>query len=289
MTRHFLDITDYTSASLGNILSMAKSLKTSTSDCLKGKSVGMIFEKPSNRTRLSFDVGVAQLGGHSIMIRDDEVQLGRREPVSHVARVLSRYVDMIVYRTTDHKKLVELAAHSSVPVINGLSDVSHPCQAMADIMTMMDHHTDASKIKLAYVGDGNNVCLSLMQLCDAMGISMTVVCPDAYLPTDCPSSIKLTTSLSEGLRGATVIYTDVWVSMGDEAYTDDRLVAFKSYQVNEDAIKMAADDCIFMHCLPANLDQEVTESVIESVQSRVFDQAENRLHAQKGIMAWLIA
>ena len=286
--KHFIDIKDIDGDDIHAILKLAQDIRSNGSNCLNQASVGLIFEKPSNRTRISFEVGVSKMGGQPVYIKGDEIQMGVREPVSHVSRVLSRYVDMVMYRTTDHAKLVELSEFSSVPVINGLSDVSHPCQAVADALTIQDQFGSFDDVFLTYIGDGNNVCQSLMEISEKCGFQMAVVCPSNYAPKNAPNSVIITDSLDDVIGKTNVIYTDVWVSMGDEAESEQRLSDFSSYQVNMDVLGKAQSNCIFLHCLPANIGQEVTNDVFESDQSKVFDQAENRLHAQNGVMAWLV-
>ncbi len=286
--KHFIDIKDIDGNDIHAILKLAQDIRSNGSNCLNQASVGLIFEKPSNRTRISFEVGVSKMGGQPVYIKGDEIQMGVREPVSHVSRVLSRYVDMVMYRTTDHAKLVELSEFSSVPVINGLSDVSHPCQAVADALTIQDQFGSFDDVFLTYIGDGNNVCQSLMEISEKCGFQMAVVCPSNYAPKNAPNSVIITDSLDDVIGKTNVIYTDVWVSMGDEAESEQRLSDFSSYQVNMDVLGSAQSNCIFLHCLPANIGQEVTNDVFESDQSKVFDQAENRLHAQNGVMAWLV-
>jgi ornithine carbamoyltransferase len=284
--RHFLDISDITSADIQHILELSTSKPTC--DALKGKSVALIFEKPSNRTRLSFQVGVQRLGGHSVYIKGDDIQMGTREPISHVSRVLSRYFDLIVYRTTDHNKLIEFSTHATVPVINGLSNWSHPCQAVADALTIQNHFGDFKNVFLTYIGDGNNVCQSLMEISRRCGFNMAVACPSAYRPTKIPDGVQVTDTTLDVIFKTNVVYTDVWVSMGDEAQSQERMAAFQPFQVSEDVMVQAKSDCIFLHCLPANIGQEVTHGVFESNASKVFDQAENRMHAQNGIMQWVL-
>ena len=286
--KHFIDISELSAQDVSDILSLSKQITANGSNCLANKSVGLIFEKPSNRTRLSFEVGVHQLGGQPLYIKGDEIQMGTREPVSHVSRVMSRYVDMLMYRTTDHTKLLELAEFSSVPVINGLSNVSHPCQAMADVLTIQNEFGSFDDVFLTYIGDGNNVCQSLMEIAEKCNFKMAVVCPSKYAPMNAPDSVIITDSLDDVIGKTNVIYTDVWVSMGDEAEASERLADFSDYQVNMDVLNKAQSNCIFLHCLPANIGQEVTNDVFESEQSKVFDQAENRLHAQNGVMGWLM-
>ena len=285
---HFLNISDISSEAIETILQRAVELQIGYPQVLAGTSIGMIFEKPSNRTRLSLEVGIHKLGGNAVYIKGDEIQLGMREPVSHVSRVMSRYFDAIVYRTKNHQALLEFAQHSAIPVINGLSDVSHPCQAVADALTIKQHFGSFDDVFLTYVGDGNNVCKSLMEIAKKCGFHMAVVCPKAYQPSQVPDGIIVTDQLSDVISKTNVIYTDVWVSMGDEAEAQAREKAFAPYQVNVDMMAQAKDNAIFLHCLPANIGQEVTNDVFESDQSKVFDQAENRMHAQNAILEWLM-
>ena len=287
---HFLDISDLSADDIHDILDRAHAFSTGTHSIksLSGRSVGLIFEKPSNRTRLSFEVGVQRLGGHAVYIKGEDIQIGDREPISHVSRVMSRYFDLIMYRTTDHDRLVEFSRHASVPVINGLSSRSHPCQAVADALTIRQQFGGFDDVFLTYIGDGNNVCQSLMEISITCGFQMAVVCPSGYQPSHVPDGVVVTEDISTVISKTTVIYTDVWVSMGDEHESTERLAAFSPFQVSEDLISKARPECMFLHCLPANLGQEVTEDVFESSQSKVFDQAENRMHAQNGIMDWLM-
>lgn len=285
---HFLNISDTSALDIHRILERAIVLKTNSSKVLAGKSIGMIFEKPSNRTRLSLEVGIHKLGGNPIYIKGDEIQIGLREPVSHVSRVMSRYFDAIVYRTKNHQLLLEFAKHSTVPVINGLSDISHPCQAVADALTIKQHFGSFDDVFLTYVGDGNNVCKSLMEISKKCGFKMAVVCPSAYQPSQVLEGIIVTDKVSDVISQTNVIYTDVWVSMGDESESHAREAAFSLYQVDLDMISQAKRNAIFLHCLPANIGQEVTNEVFESEQSKVFDQAENRMHAQNAILEWLM-
>lgn len=285
---HFLNISDIQAADIQWILQRATVLQSDQPQVLAGKSIGMIFEKPSNRTRLSLEVGIHKLGGNAVYIKGDEIQLGMREPVSHVSRVMSRYFDAIVYRTKRHDALLDFAKYSSVPVINGLSDVSHPCQAVADALTIKQHFGAFNDVFLTYVGDGNNVCKSLMEIAKKCGFKMAVVCPRMYQPSQVPDGIMVTDQVSDVISQTNVIYTDVWVSMGDEAEVAAREKAFAPYQVNADMMAQAKNNAIFLHCLPANIGQEVTNDVFESDQSKVFEQAENRMHAQNAILEWLM-
>ena len=296
--RHFLDIRDFDVATLQGMLDQAAQLKQaakSTVDMplpLAGKSVALIFEKPSTRTRVSFEVGVTQLGGTPLVLLANDMQLGRGESVGDTAKVLSRYVDAIMIRCFSHEMLLDLAAQASVPVINGLTERSHPCQLMADLQTMIERHGPLAGQSVTWLGDGNNVLVSWIEAAAVFGFELRIACPEAYSP---PAEllawarakggdIILYEDPMEAARDSQTIVTDVWISMGDEEGTRD--VDFAPYQVNADLMKVAAGDAIFMHCLPAIRDKEVTGEVIDGSQSVVFDEAENRLHAQKAIMAW---
>lgn len=303
MKRDFINLAEYSSRDLLLLLDLAERLKKNKgkiSGQLRGKTLGLIFQKPSNRTRVSFEVGIHQLGGHGVYLGPDEINLGKREATSDVAQTLSRYVDGIVARTHSHQDIVDLARYSTVPVINGLSDLFHPCQAMADILTIRENFGTLKGLKLAYIGDGNNVCHSLLLACAKFGIDMTVAAPKGYFPSEeifksaqgiahhAKSRVTLTNNPEETVKGAHVIYTDTWVSMGQEAEAKARLKIFKNYQINARLAAGADTNFIFMHCLPAHRGQEVTDDVIDGPHSVIFDQAENRLHAQKAILLFLL-
>lgn len=292
-------------SNLEMVLELAKNLKNPEvknqyQTKLSNKSMAMIFEKSSTRTRVSFEVAMTQLGGHSLFLSPNDLQLARGETVADTARVLSRYVDLIMYRAFKHSTMIELATHATVPVINALDNLEHPCQIVADLLTILEHKKSLQGINLAYVGDGNNVCNSLLLGAALVGMNIQVGCPDNFLPdgtilekakeiakeNNC--EIKLTTDPFEAVQDCDVIYTDVWISMGDEAEAAMREKIFKPYQVNRELISKAKKDCIIMHCLPAHRGQEITDEVIESNQSVVFDEAENRLHAQKAIILYLL-
>ncbi|MFP4051976.1 MAG: ornithine carbamoyltransferase [Thermoplasmata archaeon] len=266
---------------------------------LEGKSLGMIFEKPSTRTRISFEVGTTQLGGHALYLSPKDLQLGRGETIADTAKVLSRYVDGIMYRAFEHDMMVELAENSTVPVISGLDDVEHPCQIVADLLTIKEKKGDLDQ-KLVYVGDGNNVCHSLLLGSALVGMDMTACVPEGYDPDqeivekakelgkENGADIDIKRKPSEEVKDADVIYTDVWVSMGDEEEKEKRMNDFEGYQINTELLIKANDDVIVMHCLPAHRGVEITSEVMDGPHSVVFDQAENRLHAQKAIMAELM-
>jgi len=267
---------------------------------LKGKTLAMIFEKPSTRTRVSFEVGMWQLGGYALYLSASDLQLGRGESMADTAQVLSRYVDGIMARVFAHQTILDLVKYSSVPVINGLSDFTHPCQGLADIFTIYEKKSRLSGLKLGYVGDGNNVAHSLLYGCSKVGMNITLGCPKGYKPNTkviCEakkeakrngSDVKVTNDPKEAVRGADIVYTDVWASMGKEKEHAARIRIFKPYQVNGQLIKGAKEDYIFMHCLPAHRGEEVTDEVADSKNSVIFDQAENRLHTQKALMALIM-
>jgi len=286
--KHFLDIADYDAETIKEILALAIEIKKNPIQTqLKDKTLGLIFQKPSTRTRVSFEVGMQQLGGKVISLQPAEVGLGKREAVKDVARVMSRYVDIVMIRTFEHKNLTEFAEFGSIPVVNGLSDHSHPCQAMADAMTIIEHFDRWDDITVTYLGDGNNVCLSLIEVCNKLGWTINVGCPEGFEPeTDLPHNVIR--DAKEAVKNSDVIYTDVWTSMGQEEETKKRLALFAPYQVNDEIMAVAKPTTAFMHCLPAHRDEEVTDSVVESKNSIVFDQAENRLHAQKGVLSYLM-
>lgn len=294
MLKHFLALEDFSKDDIMGLLKEAVDLKQALRDrksvsVLSGKVLGMLFEKPSTRTRISFEVGMLQLGGHAIYLKGDEVGLGDRESVQDVARVLSRYVDGVMFRSKSHADIEQFSEFSTVPVINGLSDYNHPCQALADMLTILEYKGRLEGIKLCYMGDGNNVCQSLMAAAEILDLEMTVVCPEGYFPSVVRSSnVRLTPDPVEGIQGADVVYTDVWTSMGQEAERIKRLQDFASYSITESLFSIADSKAIFMHCLPAHRGEEVTNGVIESEQSVVFDQAENRLHAQKAVLVSLL-
>jgi ornithine carbamoyltransferase len=267
---------------------------------LKGKTLAMIFEKPSTRTRVSFEVGMWQLGGYALYLSATDLQLGRGETISDTAQVLSRYVNGIMARVFSHQTILDLVSYSRVPVINGLSDFSHPCQGLADLFTIYEKKGRLSGLKLAYVGDGNNVAHSLIFGCSKVGMDITLACPKGYEPNPevvlkakeeakrngC--EIRLTKDPKEAVKGADIVYTDVWASMGQEKEREERIRIFKPYQVNRELVKHAKKDYLFMHCLPAHRGEEVTDEVADSRNSFIFDQAENRLHTQKAVMALIM-
>jgi ornithine carbamoyltransferase len=267
---------------------------------LKGKTLGMIFEKPSTRTRVSFEVGMFQLGGHALYLGINDLQLGRGETIADTAQVLSRYVGGIMARVFAHQTILDLIKYSRVPVINGLSDFSHPCQVLADLFTIYEKRGRLSGLELAYVGDGNNVAHSLLYGCSKVGIDITLGCPKGYEPNPevvsqaekeaerAGTEVKVTNDPKAAVKGADIVYTDVWASMGKEKEHKERLNIFRPFQVNAQLVKEAKEDYLFMHCLPAHRGEEVTDEVADSKNSVIFDQAENRLHTQKAIMALIM-
>ncbi|NMC76539.1 MAG: ornithine carbamoyltransferase [Candidatus Methanofastidiosa archaeon] len=298
--KHLASLHDLTKEEIWQILKTAETLKIKQKtgekhELLYGKTLAMIFQKPSTRTRVSFEVGMKQLGGHALYLSATDLQLGRGETVGDTGAVLSRYCDGIMARVFSHDNIIELCKHSTVPVINGLSDLLHPCQCLADLETILEKKQEFKGLKLAFVGDGNNVCHSLMFGSAKVGMEMTVVCPKGYEPDKQIEKLALEDGLKleitndpKGVNGADVIYTDVWASMGKDKEHDDRVKVFKPYQVNEKLVSQAQDDCIVMHCLPAHRGEEITDEVVDGPHSVVLDQAENRNHAQKAVMALLM-
>jgi ornithine carbamoyltransferase len=296
--RDFLDIADLNAQELRRVLDLAHSIKAGrwAQRPLQGRHVAMLFQKPSHRTRVSFEVGIARLGGTATTLSEQDVQLGVRETVGDAARVLDRYVDGVVARLRTHADLLELASASAKPVINGLTDRSHPCQVLADLLTLEEVRGGLAGQHVVYVGDGNNVATSLIEASALAGFRLTVICPPGYQPDSDvlyrarsigagPLQVDLTSNLAD-LGTATAIYTDVWASMGHESERDERRRVFAPYQVNQ-SVMDAAPDAVFLHCLPAHRGEEVTDEVIDGPRSVVFDQAENRLYAQMAIMAEL--
>ena len=296
--RDFLDIADLTAGELRQVLDLAHAIKAGrwSQRPLRGRHVAMLFQKPSHRTRVSFEVGIARLGGTATTLSEQDVQLGVRETVSDAARVLDRYVDGVVARLRSHADLLELAAASAKPVINGLTDRSHPCQVLADLLTLEEKGGELAGQHVVYVGDGNNIAASLIEASALAGFRLTVVSPAGYRPeadvlerarsiTKEPLQVELTSRLA-GIDDATAIYTDVWASMGQESERDERRRTFAPYQVNR-AMMDASPKAVFLHCLPAHRGEEVTDEVIDGPRSVVFDQAENRLYAQMAIMSEL--
>lgn len=299
--RHFLDIRDFDTVTLQAMLDDAAAMKAAlkggveTAKPLSGKSVAMIFEKPSTRTRVSFEVGISQLGGTPLMLSAQDLQIGRGESIEDTARVLSRYVDAITIRCFSHDTLLTLAEHATVPVINALTARSHPCQIMADLQTMIERHGALEGQVVTWIGDGNNVAASWIEAAARFGFQLRIACPEGYAP---PAELLawaraegadlvLYDSAMEAAAGSQTLVTDVWISMGDEEGT--RREDFGSFQVNQELLEAATGDAIVLHCLPAWRGMEITAEVIDGPQSAVFDEAENRLHAQKAVLAWCMA
>jgi ornithine carbamoyltransferase len=303
--KHLLCLQDYTPDEILGILSKALQIKKEwksdqASNLLQNKTLAMIFSKNSTRTRVSFEVGMLQLGGKAIVLNQADIHLGGSESVADTARVLSRFVDGIMIRTFKQSDVADLAQYGSIPVINGLTDDFHPCQALADILTVYEHKNQIKGLKLAFVGDGNNVANSLMIICSKLGIDFAIGCPQGYEPRKdvldwarenakaAGSTVLVTNDPAEAVKGSDAVYTDIWASMGQEAETAKRMEAFKGYQVNMALFSQAKPDALFLHCLPAHRNHEVTDEVIDSPNSVVFDEAENRLHAQKAVLAMLL-
>jgi ornithine carbamoyltransferase len=304
VTRHFLVDDELTAAEQAAILDIADEMKKDRCAArpLAGpRSVAVVFEKPSTRTRLSFEVGIAELGGHPVILDARSTQLGRGETIEDTARVLSRYVDAIVIRTFGQDRIEALAAASSVPVVNALTDFAHPCQALADLQTIREHKGRLAGLTLAYLGDGNNMAHSLLLAGAIAGMHVRVAAPPGFEPQEAVvarasaiaaasgGSVEVTTDATAAATGADVLYTDVWASMGQEAEADNRLEPFRPYAIDQPKVDVAAPDVVVMHCLPAHRGEEIAAEVIDGSHSIVFDQAENRLHAQKALLAFLMA
>ena len=301
MKRDFLTLRDLSPEEVASLLKRAIELKSGkdAARCpLIGKSVGLLFEKASTRTRVSLEVGIYQLGGQAIYMNPKEIQIGRGETVHDTAKVLSRYLDAVVIRTFGHNNLVEFASYSSIPVINGLSNMHHPCQALADMMTIVEKKGKLEGIRLAYVGDGNNVANSLIEAASLMGIKLALACPRGCEPdpdvlrkamASARDKISILKNPGEAMSGADVVYTDVWVSMGQEKDAAKKKRKFKNYQLNNKLLSYAKKDAIVLHCMPAHRGEEITDNVIDGTRSAVFDQAENRLHSQKALLEFLLA
>ena len=304
--KDFLTVTDINSEQLYQLLELAKEIKQKHAAGvdyapLKGKTLAMIFEKSSTRTRVSFEVGMLQLGGHALFLTDRDLQIGRGETISDTAQVLSEYVNGIMIRTFEHEKVEELAAKGSIPVINGLTDSVHPCQALADLLTIQEVKGELKGLKLAYVGDGNNVAHSLMHACALAGMDISVATPAGYEPCDqvvaetlqiasvTGSKVEIVHDPQVAVKDADVVYNDVWTSMGQENENAKRLQDFAGFQVNAELVAAAKPDYIFMHCLPAHREEEVSAEVIDGPNSVIFHQAGNRLHAQKAILVDLLS
>jgi ornithine carbamoyltransferase len=298
--RHLLSLHDLSPSEIGFLIKLAQSVKASAAHhkhTLEDVTLAMVFEKPSLRTRVTFEVAIGQLGGRSLYLSSSEVGLGKRESVKDVARNLSRWVDAVVLRVYLHQTLLELAEHASIPVINGLSDFEYPCQALGDYLTLLEHKGTLAGLTLAWVGDGNNVAHSLMYGAARLGVRMRLATPPGYEPDRSAvaevkregGEISLTHNPAEAVAGADVVYTDVWTSMGQEDEAATRQEVFRSYQVNSQLMRVAGPQALFMHCQPAHRGEEVTDDVIDSPRSIVYDQAENRLHIQKAILLALLS
>jgi len=299
--KHFLSIRELDGAAVAHLFRLTADVKArqkarDRSTPLAGRTMAMIFEKPSLRTRVTFEVGMAHLGGSAVYLAAQEIGMGKRETVPDIARNLSRWVDVIVARVFSHATVEELARHASVPVINGLSDFEHPCQALADFFTLWERGSDLRKTRLAWIGDGNNVCTSVLYLAALTGVTAVVASPPGFEPAPAVletcralgGTVDLTVEAKDAVEGADVIYTDVWISMGQEAEREQRLEAFQRYQLNDRLMGFAQPSALVMHCLPAHRGEEITDGVLDGPRSAVLDQAENRLHAQKAVILQLL-
>jgi ornithine carbamoyltransferase len=296
--RDYTRVADFSAAELQLVLELAERMKAAPREeqlVLPGRSLGMIFQKPSTRTRVSFEVGVAQLGGYALYLRADELQLGRGETIRDTATVLSRYLDGILIRTFAQSDVEELAEHAAIPVINGLTDETHPCQALADMLTIKERLGRLEGVRVVYLGDGNNVCSSLMVAAARLGSSFVAATPPGYEPDEravatarASAEVEIVNDPVAAVRGADVLYTDVWTSMGQEDERERRLRDLAGFGITQELLAQAGNGAIVLHCLPAHYGEEITEEVLYGPQSAVWDQAENRLHAQKALMALLI-
>lgn len=301
MNKDFLHISDWSSDEIWALLHLAKELKAKFRNKesyrpFENRSMAMVFAKPSARTRISFETGFTWMGGHSIYLGPNDIGIGKREAVKDIARVLCRYNDMIMARLFEHQHLLELAEYSTSPVVNGLTDFNHPCQIMADILTVWEHRGNLDDLTLTYIGDGNNIVHSWLQLSQRLPMRFNCLCPEGYEPsvtevekarTAGLSEINISSDINKYIRGSDVVYTDVWASMGQKEEAEERARIFKKYQVNESLIQKTGQRTLVMHCLPAERDREITDAVLEADYSIVFDEAENRLHAQNAIMVQL--
>jgi ornithine carbamoyltransferase len=295
--RDFLAITDFTRDEIQRLFDLAQRMKARAyrDTPLSGKTLAMIFAKSSTRTRVSFEVGAYQLGGQALFLSSRDIQIGRGEPIPDTARVLSRYVDGIMIRTFDHGEVEELARHATIPVINGLTDLTHPCQVLADVFTIKEHLGGWEGKRIAWIGDGNNMANAWLEAAAVLGFELRLACPEGFEPNRARfeaaqkrADVMVTEVPEEAVEGAHVVNTDVWASMGQEGEAEARRNAFKGYTVDADLMKLAAPKAIFLHCLPAHRGEEVTAEVIDGPQSRVWDEAENRLHVQKALLATLL-
>jgi ornithine carbamoyltransferase len=303
--KSLISIADLSIEEIYQIFEVSKSLKLKlfTGEphrILEGKTLGMIFSKPSTRTRVSFETGIYQLGGIGLYLGPNDLQLKRGESISDTAKVLSRYLNGIMIRTFNHRDVIDLARYGSIPVINGLTDLLHPCQVLSDLFTILEKKKTLKGLKLAYIGDGNNMAHSLLNGCSKVGINISIAAPKGYKPNEdivtkakefaayMGSKVEILDNPAEAVKNADVIYTDVWASMGQEAEAKERIKRFEGFQVNEELVKLAKEDYLFMHCLPAHRGEEVSDNICDSPNSIIFDEAENRLHVQKAIMALLM-
>lgn len=298
--KDLISFAEYTAEDLWELLETALQLKRElragiTHTMLAGKTLAMIFQKPSLRTRVSFEVGMTQLGGHALYLNPDDIKLGQRETTEDIAKVLSRYCDGIMARVFGHEVVEELAKYSDVPVINGLSDLLHPCQILGDLLTVYEKKRKIEGVKLAWIGDGNNVCNSWLEAGPKLGMEISVACPVGHEPSAKIleharrlGKIEIAHNPKVAVKDADILYTDVWTSMGQEKEAEERRKKFKDFQINQDLLKLAKPDAIVMHCLPAHYDEEITHDVAHGPQSAIFDEAENRLHAQKAVLALLL-
>lgn len=299
--KHLLKMLDLSTEEIIDILNLADQLKYEQKhgiphNLLKGMTLGMIFQKSSTRTRVSFEAGMYQLGGHALFLSSKELQIGRGEPVQDTARVLSRYINGIMIRTFEQSEVENLAEYGNIPIINGLTDFSHPCQVLADLQTVREYKNKLDGLKMCYIGDGNNMANSLTVGCLKVGMDVTLACPEGYHPDKqvldfaaAYPNFKLVSSPKEAAADADVLFTDVWASMGQESEAEKRRIAFKGYQINDDIMSVAKSDAMVMHCLPAHREEEITAKVLEQHANEIFDEAENRLHAQKAVMVRLMA
>ena len=299
--KHLLKMLDLSTEEIIDILNLADQLKYEQKhgiphNLLKGMTLGMIFQKSSTRTRVSFEAGMYQLGGHALFLSSKELQIGRGEPVQDTARVLSRYINGIMIRTFEQSEVENLAEYGNIPIINGLTDFSHPCQVLADLQTVREYKNKLDGLKMCYICDGNNMANSLTVGCLKVGMDVTLACPEGYHPDKrvldfaaAYPNFKLVSSPKEAAADADVLFTDVWASMGQEGEAEKRRIAFKGYQINDDIMSVAKSDAMVMHCLPAHREEEITAKVLEQHANEIFDEAENRLHAQKAVMVRLMA
>ena len=291
MNKHFLNLKEYGSTAVVDLVYGALELKKgSPQKNLNGKYLALIFEKSSTRTRLSFEVAMNQLGGRASFLSVSDLQLGRGEPISDTAKVISSMADGVVLRTIKHSTLEAFAESSSSPIINGLTNLSHPCQLLADMLTFIEHKGSLENKKVCWVGDFNNVCYSYMEAAEIFNFNLTIVCPDEYKPKDIVlnGNVELTSSINSGLKEADLVTTDVWVSMGDEKDSERRLSSFSNYQISPAVMDKAKNDALFLHCLPAIRGQEISADMLDDPRSKVWEQAENRLHAQKSLLLALL-